>query len=191
MSDAGPKPESPIEVLKRNSRYLRGTLETELSSTDPSLSADSQQLIKLHGLYQQKDRDKPKVPEVSPVKLPTLMARGRVPGGRLSAASYLAWDAIADQFGDRSLRLTTRQSLELHGILKGDVKAALKKLACRSPTLTSCMPCAATSTWSGKSCSDRKLRRSDIRHHWSLLPSTLLRMAVRATVSSAPSRTPC
>ncbi len=128
MSDAGSKPESPIEVLKRNSRYLRGTLETELTSADPSLSADAQQLIKLHGLYQQKDRDKPKAAEVSPVKLPTLMARGRIPGGRLSAASYLAWDTIADQFGDRSLRLTTRQSLELHGILKGDVKAALKNL---------------------------------------------------------------
>ncbi len=121
-------PESAIETLKRNSRYLRGTLLDELASLDPGLSADSQQLIKLHGLYQQKDRDKPKGTEVSPTKLPVLMARGRIPGGHLSASSYLAWDEIADRFGDRSLRITTRQSLELHGILKGDVKASLKAL---------------------------------------------------------------
>ncbi len=121
-------PESPIEILKRNSRYLRGTLEAELAGSELGLSADAQQLIKLHGLYQQKSRDKSKGPEVSPTKPPVLMARGRIPGGRLDASGYLAWDAIADRYGDRSLRLTTRQSLEVHGLLKGDLKAALKAL---------------------------------------------------------------
>jgi len=56
------------------------------------------------------------------------MIRGRIPGGRLGAAQYLAWDAIADRFGDGSLRLTTRQGLELHGVVKGEARATLQAL---------------------------------------------------------------
>ena len=56
------------------------------------------------------------------------MLRGRIPGGRLSAAQYLAWDGLADQYGDGTLRLTTRQSVELHGVLKDDLKATLQEL---------------------------------------------------------------
>ncbi len=122
-------PESPIEILKRNSRYLRGTLETELANPEPGLSSDAQQVIKLHGLYQQKDRDRPKVAADPPLaNPPILMARGRIPGGRLGTKGYLAWDAVADRFGDKSIRLTTRQSIEVHGLVKGDVKLALKDL---------------------------------------------------------------
>ena len=109
------------EDLKAASRHLRGALAEELASPDPSFSKDGQTLVKFHGLYQQKERgakDKP----------PTLMLRGRIPGGRLSAAQYLAWDGLADRYGDGTLRLTTRQSVELHGVLKGDVKATLQGL---------------------------------------------------------------
>ena len=112
---------SPIEALKAGSRHLRGTLEAELASPDPSFSKDSQTLVKFHGFYQQKERgaaDKP----------PVLMLRGRIPGGRLSAAQYLAWDDLSDRYGDATLRLTSRQSLELHGVLKGDLKATLQGL---------------------------------------------------------------
>lgn len=119
-----PAPESPIEVLKRESRHLRGNLTEELRSPEPGFSKDSEQLIKLHGLYQQKDRD-----QRGQNPTPKLMARGRIPGGRLSAAQYLAWDRLADDYGDGSLRLTTRQSVELHGILKGDIAATLQALA--------------------------------------------------------------
>lgn len=110
-----------VEDLKIASRHLRGELAEEVASPDPSFSKDGQTLIKFHGLYQQKERG-------SKEKLPTLMLRGRTPGGRLSAAQYLAWDGLADQYGDGSLRLTTRQSIELHGVLKGDVKATLQGL---------------------------------------------------------------
>ncbi len=116
--------ESPIEALKRGSRGLRGTLAEELASAAPGFSADAQQLIKLHGLYQQKDRDR----RGDPSNPPVLMLRGRIPGGRLGASQYLTWDALADRHGDGSLRITTRQSLELHGVLKGDLKATLQAL---------------------------------------------------------------
>lgn len=112
-----------IEALKRDSDFLRGTLQAELGSSDPGFSADAQHLLKPHGLYQQKDRD---LRGQNP--LPALMVRGRIPGGRLSPEAWLAWDGLADRFGDGSLRLTTRQSLELHRILKGDVKATLQSL---------------------------------------------------------------
>ena len=115
--------ESAIEVLKRNSRHLRGTLAEDLASSDPGFPKDGEHLLKLHGLYQQKDRD---LRGQNPP--PVLMLRGRIPGGRLTTAQYLAWDAVADQYGDGSLRLTTRQSVEIHGVLKGDVKATLQEL---------------------------------------------------------------
>ena len=100
--------ESPIEILKRESRYLRGTLAEEVKADVPGFSKDAEQLIKLHGLYQQKDRDRRG--ENPP---PVLMLRGRIPGGRLDAPRYLAWDTLADRYGDGSLRLTPRQSIDL------------------------------------------------------------------------------
>ncbi|GLH72941.1 sulfite reductase subunit beta [Geothrix limicola] len=115
---------SPVEALKHASRHLRGTLAEELDSPVEGFSKDSETLLKFHGLYQQKNRDKA---EGTP-KHPVLMARGRIPGGRLEAAQYLAWDHIANTFGDGSLRITTRQSLELHGVVKGEAKATLKAL---------------------------------------------------------------
>ena len=108
----------PVEALKAASSHLRGNLAEEVASPDPSFSKDGQVLVKFHGFYQQKDR-------FEKTKPPVLMLRGRIPGGRLSAEQYLAWDHLADSYGDGTLRLTSRQSLELHGVLKGDVKATL------------------------------------------------------------------
>ena len=115
--------ESAIEIMKRDSRYLRGTLAEELAAAEPGFAKDSQQLLKLHGLYQQQDRDHRK--DGAP---PVLMVRGRIPGGRLSTQGYLAWDTLADRYGDGSLRLTTRQTVELHGVLKGEIKGVLAGL---------------------------------------------------------------
>ncbi len=116
--------ETPIEALKRESRHFRGTLTEDLQSADPGFSKDSEHLLKPHGLYQQKDRD-----QRGQNPPPTLLLRGRIPGGRLSSVQYLAWDELADRYGDASLRLTTRQSIELHGVVKGDVKATIQGLA--------------------------------------------------------------
>jgi sulfite reductase beta subunit-like hemoprotein len=112
-----------METLKRESRHLRGTLAEETASPAPGYSKDAEQLLKLHGLYQQKDRDRRK--EDPP---PSIMLRGRIPGGRLEPDQYLAWDRLADQYGDGSLRLTSRQTIELHGVRKGDLKSTLQEL---------------------------------------------------------------
>jgi sulfite reductase beta subunit-like hemoprotein len=114
---------STVEDLKESSDFLRGSLAAELASPAEKLSNDAAQLVKFHGLYQQKDRDKTPTP-----KPPVLMIRGRIPGGRLGPAQWAAWDRLADAYGDGTLRLTTRQSVELHGVLKGDAKATLKAL---------------------------------------------------------------
>jgi sulfite reductase beta subunit-like hemoprotein len=111
----------PVEALKAASNHLRGNLAEEVASSDPSFSKDGQVLVKFHGFYQQKDR-------FEKTKPPVLMLRGRIPGGRLSAEQYLAWDDLADRYGDRTLRVTSRQSIELHGVLKGEVKATLQGL---------------------------------------------------------------
>lgn len=116
--------ESAAEALKRGSRHLRGTLEAELASPEPGFSPDAQQLLKPHGFYQQKDRDR----KGDPANPPVLMVRGRIPGGRLTARQYLVWDHLADSHGDGTLRLTTRQCIELHGILKGSAKPTLQRL---------------------------------------------------------------
>jgi sulfite reductase beta subunit-like hemoprotein len=114
--------ESPLETLKRQSRHLRGTLAEEAAGPDAGFSKDSEHLLKPHGLYQQKDRDHRK--EAQPV----IMLRGRIPGGRLEPAQYLAWDDLADRYGDGTLRVTSRQTLELHGVLKGELKRTLQAL---------------------------------------------------------------
>ncbi len=115
---------SAVETLKLQSRGLRGNLGEDLKDPAvPGLSKDAEQLVKFHGFYQQKDRDQP-----SEARRPTLMVRGRIPGGRLTASQYLAWDHLADAYGDGSLRLTTRQSIELHGLLKGEARAVVQEL---------------------------------------------------------------
>lgn len=124
MSENATTSITPYEQLKQDSRSLRGTLAEERLSAEPSFSKDGQSLIKFHGLYQQKERG----PEAKG-RPPVLMVRGRIAGGRLDADQYLAWDRLADAYGDGTLRITTRQDLELHGVLKGDLRAALAGLA--------------------------------------------------------------
>lgn len=118
MSDL---PLSPVEAIKANSRFLRGHLSEELVNPDPAFSPEGEQLIKLHGFYTQKHREQKDLP-------PTVMGRGRIPGGRMSAAQYLVWDELADHYGDGTLRITTRQCLELHGLAKADMRAVVQAL---------------------------------------------------------------
>jgi len=115
-----------FDETKRDSRGLRGTLAEELDAGVEKLSSDAGKLIKFHGLYEQKDRDR-SAPDAPP-KVHTLLVRSRIPGGRLSAAQWLAWDALAGRYGDGTLRLTSRQDIELHGVLKIDVRATLQGL---------------------------------------------------------------
>jgi len=120
---------SKMEILKEESRGLRGTLYEEINSDTVRFTGGAENLLKFHGMYQYKDRDKKKPGEESTGPKPfTMMIRGRIPGGRLSWQQWLAWDSIASRFANSGLRITTRQSLQLHGILKGQVKPVLKEI---------------------------------------------------------------
>lgn len=118
------------ETIKTNSRFLRGTLSEGLGVVESgALSEDDQQLIKFHGIYLQDDRDLR--PERAKRKLDraySFMARLRVPGGVLSREQYLAMDRLSDERGNQTLRITTRQSIQFHGVIKTNLRPALRQI---------------------------------------------------------------
>lgn len=105
---------SKVEVIKENSNYLRGPLAEEMENDEPSISKEAYQILKFHGSYQQDDRDLRKGRD----KHWMFMIRGRIPGGRITAGQYLAIDDIVDQYGDGTIRATTRQTFQLYGVIK-------------------------------------------------------------------------
>lgn len=120
-----PKP-SPVEGIKSSSRYLRGTLAEELANDSDHVSEESKQLIKFHGSYQQEDRDARKKRDKPGVgKAYMFMIRLKLPGGKLTADQYLVLDELADRYANGTLRITTRQSIQFHGVLKSNLKATI------------------------------------------------------------------
>ncbi len=121
---------SPIEVIKENSNYLRGTISESLE--DPltgGLRKDDQVLIKFHGTYQQQDRDlddERKRQKLEP--LYSFLIRVRVPGGITTARQYLDMDSLSEQYGDKTLKLTTRQAFQFHGVLKRNLKTTIREI---------------------------------------------------------------
>ncbi|MCX7998847.1 MAG: NADPH-dependent assimilatory sulfite reductase hemoprotein subunit, partial [Leptospiraceae bacterium] len=89
---------SKVEHIKANSNYLRGTILEELHNGTDHFSEENVQVLKFHGMYQQKDRDRQKDSEGKDIEKPhTLMLRGRIPGGRLTAKQYLVWDELGEK----------------------------------------------------------------------------------------------
>lgn len=122
---AAPKP-SAVEGIKAGSDFLRGDLAEQLTSDSDHLSEDGKQLIKFHGSYQQEDRDARKTRQRAGVgKAYMFMIRLKLPGGKLTAEQYLAIDDLAGRYGSVTLRLTTRQSIQLHGVLKSNLRATI------------------------------------------------------------------
>jgi len=121
---------SLFEVVKENSNYLRGTIEESLN--DPLTGAirpDDQLLIKFHGTYQQQNRDvdiERKHQKVEP--LYSFLIRVRVPGGVTTAQQWLAMDALSTQYADHTLKLTTRQAFQFHGVFKRNLKKTIKEI---------------------------------------------------------------
>ncbi|MFM4982175.1 assimilatory sulfite reductase (NADPH) hemoprotein subunit [Aeromonas veronii] len=124
---AGPV-EGPLadnERLKRESNFLRGTIEQDLQ--DPltgGFNGDNFQLIRFHGMYQQDDRDiRPERTAQKLEPLHNVMLRARLPGGIITPAQWQIIDKFAEEhslYG--SIRLTTRQTFQFHGVLKRDIK---------------------------------------------------------------------
>jgi sulfite reductase (ferredoxin) len=115
---------SGVETLKQGSHFLRGRLAEELAEGGIGVSEDAYNLLKFHGSYEQYDRDTAtERKQRGEEKEYQFMVRVRMPGGRLTASQYLALDALADRYGNATLRITTRQGIQFHGVLKHDLKA--------------------------------------------------------------------
>ena len=119
-----PKP-SPVEGIKTSSRFLRGAIAEEMASGADHFTEDSKQLLKFHGSYQQEDRDARKRRDKPAGKAYMFMIRLKLPGGKLTPAQYLAMDDVCEKFANGTLRLTTRQSIQFHGILMGNLKNSI------------------------------------------------------------------
>jgi sulfite reductase (NADPH) hemoprotein beta-component len=131
MSDAAetaPRALHKNEQLKAESHFLRGHILRDLE--DPSsgtISEESSQLTKFHGVYAQDDRDlRAQRRKEGQEKAYIFMARVRVPGGVCTTAQWLALDAIADAYGNGTLKITNRQSFQLHGVIKTNLRPALR-----------------------------------------------------------------
>ena len=123
--DVAPK-RSGVERLKETSRGLRGELAAELAAGGTQVSEDGYNLLKFHGSYEQFDRDTATArKQRGEEKAYSFMLRVRMPGGILTAAQYMALDELADSYGNASLRITTRQGIQFHGIVKSDLKPTI------------------------------------------------------------------
>ena len=118
------------EDIKEASRFLRGTIAEGLAKTATgAIAEDDTQLVKFHGMYQQDDRDlRPERLRKKAERAYSFMVRLRVPGGEMTPAQWLAATRVARERGNQTLRLTTRQTIQFHGLLKGNLRPALRAL---------------------------------------------------------------
>ena len=130
-----------VEDIKKNSRALRGTLVDSLADPLTGAIAEADQtLIKYHGSYQQDDRDlreERRLQKLEPAY--QFMIRTRTPGGVVTPSQWLQLDAVASRFAERGLRITTRQAIPFHGVLKRELKATMQGInAALIDTLAAC-----------------------------------------------------
>jgi sulfite reductase (ferredoxin) len=131
---------SKAEAVKQQSRQLRGNLVRDLADTAHPFDNAGYSLLKFHGIYQGYDRDSAtERKQRGDEKHWQFMVRVRIPGGRLTADQYLALDDLADRYANGSLRVTTRQSIQFHGVLKSGLKATIA--AINEALLTSLAAC--------------------------------------------------
>lgn len=118
-----------LEEIKRNSRGLRGRIAATINSGATHMEEAELQLMKFHGSYQQDNRDvRSERRKQQLEKAWAFMVRSKMPGGRITAEQYLVHDRLAGEVGCGSLRLTTRQGIQLHGVLIGNVKTVISKI---------------------------------------------------------------
>jgi sulfite reductase (NADPH) hemoprotein beta-component len=122
------KPPTANEDIKVASHLLRGTIAQEMADKSTgAISEANAQLTKFHGLYLQDDRDQRiALKREGKEKAFIFMLRVRLPGGAATPKQWLVLDELADQVASPSLRITTRQTFQFHGVLKGNVKKLIK-----------------------------------------------------------------
>jgi sulfite reductase (ferredoxin) len=118
-----------VEEFKKESRLLRGTIKETLKSDAIQFEEAEKQLLKFHGVYQEDDRDR-RV-ERKKKKLDRyyiFMVRSKIPGGTLTADQYLTHDRVADEFGNGMMRITSRQGLQMHFVIKDELKECIARI---------------------------------------------------------------
>lgn len=117
-----------VEKIKKNSKNLRGTLEQSLTNQiTQALYDDDQTVIKFHGIYQQDDRDRREIRAQKKLEKDySFMLRLRISGGKISAKHWLLIDDLADKNANLKIKITTRQTIQLHGIVKSKLKPTLQ-----------------------------------------------------------------
>jgi sulfite reductase (NADPH) hemoprotein beta-component len=118
------------ERIKEASEYLRGTLADGLrEEITGAIIEDDAQLVKFHGMYLQDDRDlRPERGKKKIEKAFAFMIRLRIPGGVCTPQQFLQVQQIAQIYGNQTMRLTTRQTFQLHGIIKSNLKATMREI---------------------------------------------------------------
>lgn len=123
-------PPDEMERIKQESRFLRGTLvESFQDPISASIPEEDTKLLKFHGSYMQDDRDlrnERKRQKLEPAY--QFMIRVRLPGGVATPDQWLTMDELADQYGNGTLKLTTRQTFQMHGILKWNMKNSIQAM---------------------------------------------------------------
>ncbi|CAB4412896.1 unnamed protein product [Rhizophagus irregularis] len=135
------EPKRTDDDMKVESNYLRGTIAEGLEDTSTgALTERDTKLTKFHGIYQQDDRDLRDERKAQGLeKAFQFMIRIRVPGGISKASQWLAMDEISEKYGNKSLKLTTRQAYQLHGVIKRNLKQTIRDInKCLLDTLAAC-----------------------------------------------------
>ena len=129
---------SKVEILKVNSRQFRGSIFEELDGSVGAFNEDNANLLKHHGTYQQDNRDVrgEKNPDGTKKHEVIMMVRTRIPGGRVLGADLLEHLDLCEKYGNGTLRITSRQGLQLHGVPKDDLKQTIRELNERTSLTT-------------------------------------------------------
>ncbi len=123
---------SKVEGLKAESRFLRGTVGEQLLQGDDHFDHDNEVLLKFHGTYQQDDRDERGAGGLTEdgkkKKSYIFMVRTKIPSGKMTSQQLLDELDLCDQVGNATLRITSRQGLQLHGVLKENLKESIRRI---------------------------------------------------------------
>ncbi len=128
MSNEEPKL-TAVEGIKQESRLLRGTIAEEIASSTACFNSDNIQLLKFHGSYQQDNRDlRVERKKAGLDKAYSMMLRLRIPGGRCKADQFLSMLDVCEELGNSTIKITTRQTIQLHGIVKDNLRPTIKRV---------------------------------------------------------------
>ena len=120
---------SPLESIKEDSNFLHGTIAEEIAEPVDHFDKSNIQLLKFHGTYQQDDRDERLArKKTGGGKAFSMMVRLRIPGGRIRPDQMLSMLDLCEELGNSTMKITSRQTIQLHGILKDNLRPTIKRI---------------------------------------------------------------